>query len=200
MRVERVPYDHCPQLADLPLPDEERVTPADRRPFVDKGLYSFDFRWQAEKKKVDGRVRRIIRSLEGCRDLRVPVGATLRTEFGIDGERLGERSVEARFALTIDDHERPAETLIDVQLDERSDPLWRRQTVSIARYALREVTMCIDTRIRGDLQDLSEVALWANPQILSAADRARRAARSQRESEQERRLQEQQLRTLGYVD
>jgi outer membrane protein assembly factor BamB len=200
MRVERVPYDHCPQLAELPLPVEIPVIPEDRRPFVDSDLYSFDFRWQTERRKVDGRVRRLIALTDGCRDLRVPVGATLRTEFGIDGERLGDRAVEARFRLTIDDHERPSETLVDVLLNEKSDPLWKRQTVSIARYALRHVTMCIETEIEGGRPDPAEVVLWANPQILSAADRERRAARSERISEQEQRLREQQLKTLGYVD
>jgi hypothetical protein len=200
MRAERVAYDHCPQLAGLPVPVESKVIPEDRRPFVDSDLYSFDFKWQTEKKKIDGRVRRLIRSVDGCRDLRVPAGANLRTEFGIDGERLDGRTVEARFLLTIDDHERPLETLIDVRLDENSDPLWTRQTVSIARYALREVTMCIDTSVEGDITESEGIVLWANPQILSAADRERRDARSQRISDQERRLREQQLRTLGYVD
>jgi hypothetical protein len=200
MRVERVPYDHCPQLAELPLPIEVPIIPEDRRPFVDSDLYSFDFKWQTERRKIDGRVRRLINLTEGCRDLRVPVGATLRTEFGFDGERLGGGAVEARFLLTIDDHERKPETLADVRLNEESDPLWKRQTVSIARYALRQVTMCIETEVEGGLPVPAEVVFWANPQILSAADRERRAARSERISEQEQRLREQQLRTLGYVN
>jgi len=200
MRVERVAYNYCPQLVDLPVPAESEVIPEDGHPFVDSDLYSFDFKWQTEKKKIDGRTRRLIRSIDGCRDLRIPGGAVLRTEFGFDGERIDGRAVEARFRLTIDDHERPPETLVDVLLDESSDPLWRRQTVSIARYAFRQVTMCIDTEVDGDFTDPEGVVLWANPQVLSAADRERKAGRSQRISDQEKRLREQQLRTLGYVD
>jgi len=200
MRVERVAYDHCPQLAGLPIPVESEVIPEDRRPFVDSELYSFDLKWQTEKRKIGGRARRIIRSVDGCRDIRVPVGAVLRTEFGIDEERLEGGAVAARFRLTIDDHERPLETLVDVHLNEHSDPPWKRQTVSIARYALRQVTMCIETEIEGDLTNPESLVMWANPQILSAADRDRRAVRSERISDQERRLREQQLRTLGYVD
>jgi hypothetical protein len=200
MRVERVAYDYCPQLAGLPAPAESEVIPEDGRPFVDPDLYRFDFKWQTEKKKIDGRTRRLIRSIDGCRDLRIPVGAVLRTEFGLDGERLDGRMVEARFRLTIDDHERQPETLVDVLLEESSDPLWKRQTASIARYALRQVTMCIDTEVEGDFTNQENIAVWANPQILSAADRERRTARSQRISDQEKRLREQQLRTLGYVD
>jgi len=89
---------------------------------------------------------------------------------------------------------------VDILLDEASDPLWQRQTVSIARYALREVTMCIETEVEGEFANPDGIVLWANPQILSAADRERRVARSERISEQEQRLREQQLRTLGYVD
>lgn len=200
MRVERVPYDHCPQLADLPAPVESEVIPEDRRPFVDSDLYSFDFKGQTEKKKVDGRKRRIIGFINGCRDLRIPVGASLRTEFGLDRGRFDGTEPEARFRLTIDDHERPPETLVDVFLDESSDPLWQRRTVSIARYALRQVTMCIETDVEGGPTNPEGLVLWANPQILSTADRERRATRSQRVSEQEKRLREQQLKALGYVD
>jgi hypothetical protein len=200
MRVERVPYDHCPQLVDLPTPAVSEVIPQNRRPFVDSDLYSFDFKWRTKKRKIDGRLKRMIQSKDECRDLRIPVSATLRTEFGLDGERLDGRAVEARFRLTIDDHERPPETLVDILLDEASDPLWQRQTVSIARYALREVTMCIETEVEGEFANPDGIVLWANPQILSAADRERRVARAERISEQEQRLREQQLRTLGYVD
>jgi hypothetical protein len=200
MRVERVPYDHCPQLADLPAPVESEVIPKDRRPFVDSDLYSFDFRGQTEKKNVDGRERRIIGFVNGCRDLRIPVGASLRTEFGLDRGRFDGTKLEARFRLTIDDHERPPETMVDVLLDTSSDPLWIRQTASIARYALRQVTMCIETDVVGGPPNPEGLVLWANPQILSTADRERRENRSQRVSEQEKRLREQQLKALGYVD
>jgi hypothetical protein len=200
MREERVPYDHCPQLADLPIPVEVAVTPDDRRPFVDKGLYSFDFGSNTERREFDGRVKRLLSSIDGCRDLRVPIGATLRTDFGIDGERLDGRSIQVRYRLTIDDHERPPETLIDATLDEASDPLSLRQTQSIARYALRQVTMCIATSIEGDVADPAGVVYWANPQIQSRAERESRTARSERITEQERRLREKQLRALGYVD
>ena len=50
------------------------------------------------------------------------------------------------------------------------------------------------------IDDSAGVVFWANPQILSATDRERRAARSQRISKQEQRLREQQLRTIGYID
>jgi len=200
MRVERVPYDHCPQLAELPRPIETEVIPEDQRPHVDADLYRYDFKWETDRRIVDGRGEWIIRSNEGCRDLLIPPDATLRTEFGLDRERLAGRSIEARFRLTIDDHEHPPETLVDVLVDEASEAPWHRQTLRLNRYSMRDVTMCIDTKVDGDIENPSEVVLWANPQILSQVDRERKALRSQRLTEQERRLQEQQLKALGYVD
>ena len=95
---------------------------------------------------------------------------------------------------------KPPTTLVNLALDETSDPPWQRQTVSIARFTLQEITMCIESSVDGDFSNPEDILLWANPQILSAEDRKRRAARAQRISEQEQRLQEQQLKTLGYVD
>jgi outer membrane protein assembly factor BamB len=200
MRVERVPYDHCPQLAELPPPIETEVVPEDRRPHVDADLYRFDFKWETKKRNIDGRGKWIIRSTEGCRDLRIPPSATLRTEFGLDRERLAGGTIEARFRITIDDHERPPETLVDVTLDEASETLWHCESLRLKRFSMREVRMCIDTEIDGDIENPSEVVLWANPQIMSRVDRERKALRSRRITEQERKLQEQQLKALGYVD
>jgi hypothetical protein len=200
MRVERVSYDHCPQLAELPTPVETQVVAEDRRPHVDADLYRYDFKWETDKRIIDGRGKWIIRSTEGCRDLRIPPSATLRTEFGLDRERLAGGSIEARFRVTIDDHEHPPETLVDVTIDETSQSLWHRKTLRLNRFSMREVTMCIDTEVDGDIENPSEVVLWANPQIMSQLDRDRKALRSQRITEQERKLQEQQLKALGYVD
>jgi hypothetical protein len=65
---------------------------------------------------------------------------------------------------------------------------------------MRMATMCIETDVKGEVANPEEVVLWANPQILSRKDRERRAARSERITDQERRLREQQLKALGYVD
>ncbi len=200
MRVERVAYDHCPQLAALPVPADTAVKPADRRPFVDADLYQFDFRWKTEQKALGSRKRRLLSSPNECRNLRLPVGATVRAEFGLDREYLGGRPIEARFRLTIDDHEQPPQTLIDTVLDETADPPWRRQTVSLASYALRDVSMCVEATIDDENADVGKLTYWVNPQIQSKAERERRAARAERITEQERKLREQQLKALGYVD
>jgi hypothetical protein len=200
MRVERVAYGHCPQLASLGTPIETAVIPEDRRPHVDADLYRFDFKWETEKRIIDGRRKWVIRSLNECRDLLIPPGATLRAEFGLDRDRLGKRSVAARFRLTIDDHDRPPKTVVDAELDETVTRPWRRRTVPLGRYSMQEVTMCVETDVAGEIENPDDFVLWANPQILSRKDRENRTVRSERITDQERRLREQQLKALGYVD
>jgi hypothetical protein len=200
MRVERVAYDHCPQLASLGTPEETEVIPEDRHPHVDAGLYRFAFKWETEERTIDGRRKWAMQSNNDCRDLLIPRGAKLRTEFGIDRERLAGRSVVARFRVTVDDHDRPTNTVVDEVVDESSESLWRRRTVALGRYSMQHVTMCIGTEVAGGIENSEGVVLWANPQILSRKDRQRRIARSGRISDQERRLREQQLKALGYVD
>lgn len=200
MRAERVPYDHCPQLADRPKLVETAVVPEDRRPHVDADLYRFDFKWETDKRIIDGRGKWVIRSTEGCRDLLIPPKATLRTEFGLDRGRLADSSIEARFRITVDDHQNPRETLMDVTLGDSSEAPWQRRTLPMGRYSMREITLCIDTEIDGKIENPSEVVLWANPQVLSQTERDRKAFRPERITEQERRLREQQLKALGYVD
>jgi hypothetical protein len=200
MRVERVAYDHCPQLATLGTPTETEVVPRKPRPHIDADLYRFAYKWETEERTIQGHRKWLIETLDDCRDLRIPRGATLYTEFGLDQELLADRSVAARFRVTIDDHDRPPKTVVDVALDDSAEILWCRRKVALRRYAMREVTMCIGTEIEGEVENPEKLVLWANPQILSRKDRERRVARSERITDQERRLREQQLKALGYVD
>jgi hypothetical protein len=201
MRVERVPYDHCPQLDGLPRPDEREIVPHDPRPLIDADLYRFEFKWDTDKRIIDGKEKRALRSLDDCRRLRIPIQAVVRSEFGLDESLLAGRAVEARFRLTIDDHANEPVTLFDVTIDQSSaDLFWQRKVAPINRYAMKEITMCIETDVDAAFENPNEVVLWANPLILSKADRERRARRHQQITEQERRLREQQLKAIGYVD
>jgi len=199
MRVERVAYDHCPQLAVRPRPPEDEVVPEDRRPYVDADLYRFDFLWQTEERLLGGRARKVLTTNNGCRDLRIPTGATLRAEFGIDGERLAGRSIEVNFRLSIDDHLEPPVVLVDESLDETADPPWRSSNASLAANALQQVTLCLETQVNGDFEGAEIVAYWVNPRIRSNEERKRRTDRLRTISEHERKLREQQLRAFGYV-
>ena len=56
-RAERVAYDHCPQLAVLPLPAETQVRPERAGPYVDNDLFNFVPGNRFERRGVGGEIR-----------------------------------------------------------------------------------------------------------------------------------------------
>jgi hypothetical protein len=102
--------------------------------------------------------------------------------------------------VTIDDHENERVVLFEETIDQSSDALWQRRVVPINRYAMKKITMCVETEIDARFEKPTDVVLWANPLVLSKTDRERRAQRHQQITEQERRLRDQQLKAIGYVD
>jgi hypothetical protein len=200
MRVERLPYDHCPQLEALVPAEETEVRRASKHPFIDASLYQFDSLDDTDNRVIAGRDRAVLRSNNTCRELLIPHDAVVRASFGIDEERLAGRAVEARFTLTIDDHDGPARTLLDVTIDGSSSELWQTHRASIDEYSLKRAKLCVATSAEGDMVDPMEVVAWANPVVESAAERKRRRGERRRLSEQEKRLREQNLRALGYVE
>jgi hypothetical protein len=200
MRVERLPYDYCPQLEALTPADENEVRRTSKHPFVDASLYQFDSLDDTDNRVIAGRDRAVLRSMNTCRELLIPSDATVRAGFGIDEERLAGRAVEARFTLTIDDHQGRAQTLLDVTIDGSSRELWQTHRVSIDAYSLTRVELCVATSAAGDMVDPMDVVAWANPVVESAAERKRRRGERRRVSEQEKRLREQNLKALGYVE
>jgi len=200
MRPERLPYDHCPQLAALPRPVETEVrVQGDRRPFVDVDLYRFaltdeDF----VTRTVAGHSRRLVREDNECRELLMPPGAAMWVEFGIDEERLQGRWIEARFRLTVDAGDGPPETMLDRTLNLESESPWRGRNLRLGRFAYKRVTMCVATEAQGEMENPLEMVAWGNPLISSRVQRPFQE-KPERLTEQERRLREQQLQALGYV-
>jgi len=198
MRVERLPYDHCPQLAALAPPDAGARRRRALRPFVDTGLYRFDRRINTDERVVDGKKRRLLRSNEGCWTLLIPPHATVRTGFGVDDGSLGGQYMKARFRMTIEG-DGGVRTLVDEILASDAESLWLRRRVPLRAYAYEHVELCIATVVEGEADDLGEFAVWAKPAIESKSQRPARPRTEHRITEQERKLRKQQLRTLGYV-
>jgi len=199
MRLERLPYDHCPQLARLPIPDGAEKTPGDHQAFIDIDLYKLGLVNDTERREIAGRERRVMSWNSGCRQLVIPPDATLKAEFGFDETRLGTTPLTGRFQLTIA-LDGPPESFFDVTLESGSDTLWQVETFALDELAYQNVEMCIATDLDGDGADLEKVAVWSVPIISSSTQRPTLKAREQRITEEERKLRDQQLEALGYVD
>ncbi len=199
MRLERLPYDHCPQLAELPVADPVEVRPRDDRPFIDIDLYKLGLVNDTERRDVAGRVRRVMSWINGCRELVIPPDANLNVQFGLDESQLSGRAGAARFRLTIAS-KGPPEILLDEKVDSASDSYWLKREFSLGELAYENIEMCIATEGEGDLVDLGTIAVWNQPIISSATQRPTLKPRAERITEEERKLRDQQLEALGYVN
>lgn len=201
MRPERLAYDHCPQLAalDRPAEIEVRVT-GDTRPYVDIDLYRFALAEEFKTRTVAGHTRRLLPSLNMCRRLLMPPFATMWVEFGIREDRLQGRWVEARYRMTVAAEGGPAEEILDVTLNRDSESPWRGRNVRLSRFSYKTVQMCVSAEVEGDMEDPEEMVAWSNPLIGSPVQHPHERPSEERITERERKLREQQLRAIGYID
>jgi hypothetical protein len=81
------------------------------------------------------------------------------------------------------------------------DPkLWRRQSINLKVYQLQRLTMCLSASVEGATGDGEQAAAWANPWLKSRREQLAQGNRRQRLTDQERRVREQNLKALGYVE
>ncbi|MFV2073406.1 MAG: aryl-sulfate sulfotransferase [Thermoanaerobaculales bacterium] len=199
MRVERVPYDHCPQLAALPSPAPVAVRPKDRRPYVDAELYAFALAFDDVRREMDGIPRRLLRSNNGCRELLVAPGVEMWIEYGLDAKRLRGREMSARFRITIESED-GVETLLDDTVTSASDPLWKGRALSLGKFTYRDVEMCMSVDTDGEVKNADKVVAWGAPIVVSKKQRPDLQRPELEITEQERKLREQQLEALGYIN
>jgi len=199
MRLKRLPFDHCPQLAVLTRPGVSARVRQAERPFVDTGLFRFDFRSNTEKRVVNGEKLKLMRSNHECRQLLIPPDASVTVKFGIDGENLGDRHLQARFTMTIAD-DGPPSVIMDKTLDSSERNLWMQKTFPLTALAFKKVDLCISTEIENGAEDLDRIAVWTVPTVDSKSQHPPRLQADNRITEQERKLRNQQLKALGYIN
>ena len=199
MRVERLPYDHCPQLAAVTPAAGDDLRRRGRGRYVDTALFRFDYPFDINEKVVEEKKRKLLKSNEGCRTLLIPPHASMKVGFGIEAGSLWGRSMTAGFRMTIEGED-GVRSIVDETLASDAESLWVRRKVPLGAYAYQHVELCIETMIEGGLGSVGEPAVWANPIIVSASQRPPRPPTKHRITEQERRLREQQLKALGYVN
>lgn len=201
MRVERLPLDHCPQLAALPPPQDVEVRLAgDSRPFIDIDLYSFALPEDYVVREVERAERRLFRGNAGCRELFLPPGAQLWAEWGLDAQRLAGRPINARFRATLRVGDGEERALLDETMTEASQPPWRGRFVPLDAPGYRWATLCVSAEAEGEMEKPLELAAWGNPFVTSPAQRKALAVGEWAAGNRERELRERQLRALGYVN
>jgi hypothetical protein len=201
MRPERLPYDYTPQLAALPRPEETEVrVEGDTRPYVDIDLFRFALTEEFTTRNLGDFSRRLLRNLDECREILVPPWADMWVEFGIDEERLEGRRLEARFRLTVQKEGFAPETMLDRTLNPDSKSPWRGRWIQLGKFSYQRVKMCVATEVSGEMENPEEMVAWGNPLIRSPVQRPHDQQKEERISEREKKLREQQLKALGYVN
>ncbi len=200
MRLQRLALDHCPQLADLVPETATEVIPADPRPFVDADLYEFALPEEVERRTVADQQREVVQENSGCRQILMPPDAVLRVQYGLDRDLGSPEWLEGRFRLWIEGGGK-SRKLVDAHLGSAVDT-WHRSRVNIdlGEFAYQKIKMCISADVVAGDQDALDDLLWGNPFIKSTSQVPPGPPQAKRISEQEKKLQEQQLKALGYVD
>jgi hypothetical protein len=199
MRVERLALDHCPQLARME-PHEVVAVEAPRDDYwVDTDLYRFALSSEVVRRVVAGSERELTRENEICRSLFVVPNSAMRVGYGISTSGRHSDSLEGRFRLTIRGGGVRVK-LVDATVASGDDAWTGQRAISLDQFADRRVTMCLSaTVVEGDVQDAGKL-VWGNPVIEPRSRGSAETRPTDPVTEQERRLQEQQLKALGYVD
>jgi hypothetical protein len=200
MRLLRLAPDHCPQLAAIVPQAVHEVAADSSRPFVDDDLFGFALPEEVERRKVADHERKVVPENQGCRKILVPPDAILRVEYGIDRDLEWPEWLEGRFELWVRGGGENRK-LVDANLGGSVDSWYRSRTpISLADLAYRKVEMCVEASVVEGDQDAVDQLVWGNPVIESTSQLTRGQPAAKPITEQERQLQERQLKALGYVD
>jgi hypothetical protein len=197
MRAVRIPYDYCPQLASLPHPVEASVDRSDRPPWIDVELHQLTIPEEHVVRELHGKRRQLVPYDTGCRELLLPAGPVLHFGYGVDPSRVGNRSIEARFTLSIDGRE-----LHRGMVRSDDEQLWREVTMPIDDPAGKQIELCVATEVSGlpEPGSTARVAFWENPTVFSSVRaELHRGWRQHRDSRGEDELQRRQLEAIGYI-
>lgn len=203
MRLERYPYDHCPQLERLGRPEEQPVPPQRRRPYIAEELHFFAVSGEYRSRPVAGERRQLVRNPNSCRELLIPAKPVLGIGYGIDVKAPGAAGVVADFGVTVTRLDnRARRVLVDDTVTGDGPEPWRQRWIPLPGLDFTRVEMCLELATPGGNGSDPErpAAVIEAPRVL-AGDRPTLPQRPAGEqlSEQERRLREEQLRAIGYI-
>jgi hypothetical protein len=204
MRPERYASDHCPQLAALAQPGGDPIPSRLGHRFVDRELRSFAVSGEYTVKHVEGIKRQIVRSGIECRQQIIPPGAIINLNYGLDRERLGQAEVSARFRFTLrSPGGARTEVIHEDVVGSDAERTWRGTWIRLKWRPYQSVDLCLDIEVEGGVTPTRarKIAVIDNPRI-HTTDTPRLPADllNRKLTEQERTLQEKQLKALGYVN
>lgn len=209
MRPERYSYDHCPQMADLGRSTPERIPSRLKHSFVDQELHNFAVSGEYEMRMVNGKKRSIILPEIRCRELIIPPGPTVGLSYGLDQSRLGRSRLSARFRFTMrpitGNHPHGGEPILlhEDLVSSESEELWRQKWIGLGPPPYRRIELCVDVEVDGNVKPNRVWKIVAVENIrIDSRDRPRlpKEFRSWKLTPQERKVQEQQLKALGYIN
>lgn len=204
MRPERYPWDHCPQLAELDRPQPQAIPSRRGRPHVDQDLHVFAVSSEFRTRSVAGEARQLIHGDDRCREVMMPPRAQIQLGYGIDLDRLGAKRLTARFRFSFHLPDRDEETVIlEDTVDSAAAETWRERWLPVKAKAYRRYELCVDVETEGEvnLDRARRIAVVETPRIYSGDQPSLPASfYGGRLSDQEKKIREQQLRALGYVN
>ena len=203
MRAARIAYDYCPQLAALPRPETTPVDRADRPAWIDLELHQFTLPEEHRARELFGERRELLAGSSGCREFWMPPEPVLEFGYGFNPEKAGNSQLRARFTVSLRGEGESMVRLLDDQwVDSREEKPWRDVKVALDGYDDRRAEVCIHVKSEDPVgeHDIASVTLWENPTVYSEARRQlHRDWLDQRQSRQEKTLEERQLEAIGYV-
>ncbi|MGD8440664.1 MAG: arylsulfotransferase family protein [Holophagae bacterium] len=201
MRAVRYAPDHCPQLAALGAPDRSPVDRDDRPQWVDIELGQFTFRKDYRVETLYGLVREVLKRPKGCAELLLPFDPVVQVAYGFDDRKLDGAPESASFRVTVQRLDGgPIRSVVDDTIDSTSPEPFRDRYVAVSGFGLQRVELCIAVATDPTAEALHRSVFMTNPRSYSRRRSILvRGWREERLSEQEKDLQERQLRAIGYV-
>jgi hypothetical protein len=209
MRVARYAYDFCPQLAARRRPVEKPVRRADPGAFIDAELYRFALDNEVEKVGQRRNKVTVLVNKNSCQTLLLPRGAQLTLGYGIDRDAFAS-AVQARRALFTATlrvvGEKEKQQLLDMIVDAdrfpeetRRGPIaLRHRTLSLEQFGGKRVELCVTL---ADNEGTSGSAgFYWEPPYVSGGPSTPGEGLEEPKTEGAERLQEEQLKALGYVE
>ncbi|MEP7012400.1 MAG: arylsulfotransferase family protein [Acidobacteriota bacterium] len=203
VRAVRVARDACPQLAKIAGDPPRPVVPPAGYGYVDRDAYRFARKGARAEVVIEGKSRTVLAEESACSDLVLPFGARAEIGFGVDAAQWNGTESPPVFAMHLTPAGSPKRTVLLRETIGADGESWRRRTVPLGAYALRSVRLCVE--IEGASGDGVRWAWWEQPSIRSAGD----VGRAEDEEDEalggdltpeERKVQEQHLKSLGYVN